>query len=384
MKFSIINGFIPSYRSALLYTVGMFIQTNCFGNVVYKSQFYVSKVLKPPAPPSKEAKPATSTVEETAEEPKAEKMLDKSPDTKKKTGPPPTPPAKPIGKSNPAESRQPSHPPAPPCKDKKPFSSAVDSDPHVQDTGGENGEDNSKIVPKLADKIPWTKGQDSDEEPPVPTENSGNSTSAPTKTEVPSKAVSLNEPLDDGLNLSPLLGHLSVEKKKKAEEKSVDSGQHSDDDSEGSGSEDVLAASTAALRGSNAGLDVLDTSEDATEISESLQPTVKHDVRSKIFPFRRTVPKPPQKPSKVRSASIGDLLSPAHDVVKLESEVAVEMEKTSELLSKVSQSQEGGDKENTPEDLLARAMEKLKMAEHVLREVKKLKLAKNLNNRKSW
>lgn len=230
------------------------------------------------------------------------------------------------------------------------------------------------------------------------------------KSEVPSVVVSLNDPVTDSLSLSPLLAHLPEEKKKKkTEEKSVDSGQHSDDDS--SESEDTLATSTAALSGSRAGLDLLDASEDDVQIAITLRPTPaaasKPQVRSKVFPCRRSEPIPPLKPStKARSASSGDLLSdssiciqarphnkaaagsgngaPRDDVTKLEAEVALEMEKTSALLSRVSQSQGGGDGEGGPEDLLAKAMEKLKAADHVLREVKKLKPAKDSNNRKSW
>lgn len=220
------------------------------------------------------------------------------------------------------------------------------------------------------------------------------------KSEVPAVVVTLNDHVPDSLSLSPLLGHLPEEKKKKSEEKSVDSGQHSDDDSEGSGSEDMLAASTAALRGSHAGLDVLDANENDIQISVTLRPkqaAVKPQIRSKPFPCRRSEPTPPPKPSiKVRSASIGDLLSessvcvqasqllraPPDDLVKLEAEVALEMEKTNELLSRVSQSQRGDDGGGKPEDLLAKAMEKLKKADDVLREVKKLKPAKK--NRKSW
>ncbi|XP_031148561.1 pleckstrin homology domain-containing family O member 2 [Sander lucioperca] len=233
---------------------------------------------------------------------------------------------------------------------------------------------------------------------------------APPKSEVPPIVVSPNDPVNDSLSLSPLLSHLPGDKKKKTEEKSVDSGQHSDADSEGSGSEDTLAASTAALRGSKAGLDVLDTREGNIQIPVSLRLTqtrAKPQVRPKVFPHRRSQPPTPAlKPSiKVRSASIGDLLSdspvciqasphtragagdggaPRDDVMELETEVALEMEKTRELLSRVSQSQGGGGGEGMPEDLLVKAMEKLKTADHVLREVNKLKLAKSPSIRKSW
>ncbi|XP_060923843.1 pleckstrin homology domain-containing family O member 2 [Limanda limanda] len=229
------------------------------------------------------------------------------------------------------------------------------------------------------------------------------------KNQVPS-IVSSDEPHTDSFNLSPLLCHLPGEKKRKAEEKSVDSGQHSDNDSEGSGSEDTLAATPALLRGNHAGLDVLDAREDIIQISGqhsyNIQDITKPEVKSNVFPFPHSKPTIPLKPStKVRSASIGDLLSdssvcvqvrqhtialaqsnssPTEDVMKLETEVALEMEKTDELLSRMSQFKNKGDGEGKPENLLAEAMEKLRKADHVLREVKKLKLAKNSIYRKSW
>lgn len=203
-----------------------------------------------------------------------------------------------------------------------------------------------------------------------------------------SSVTSLTEPVSDGLDLNPLLSQHG-EKKKKEEEKSVDSGQHSNDDSEGSGSEDMLATPTTVLRESHACLDVMDTSGDGIQVN-----------------VERQKPCPPLKPSaKARSASIGDLLSdssfcvevkqhsravagkegvPNNEVIKLEAEVSMEMEKTSKLLSRVSQSHRKVDGEGLPEDLLAKAMEKLKKADDVLREVKKLKPPNNSSNRKSW
>ncbi|XP_018523530.1 pleckstrin homology domain-containing family O member 2 [Lates calcarifer] len=408
------------------------------------------KVLKPPMPPSKEAK---SSVEDVTEEAKAEKMSDKSPDSRKKTGPPPTPPNKPSSSSSvqnlaeASQSRPNPHPPMPPSKEKKPSHPAVDSDQEVQGSADENKEKeevNRKetagvaVETDEADDPISTEALPSVTEIQVSEEESGETITSPCplqpndgqdhvaslqtasdtsdhspqtedplpKSEVPSVVVSSNNPLSDSLSLSPLLCHLPGEKKKKAEEKSVDSGQHSDDDSEGSGNEDTLAASTAALRGSHARLDVLDASEDNIQISFSLRPAqtaAKPQVRSEALPCPRSKPATPLKPSaKARSASIGDLLSdfsqvkqhtsavagsdrfPTDDVTKLETEVALEMEKTGDLLSRVSQSKGGGDSEDMPEDLLAKAMEKLKKADHVLREVKKLKLAKDSNNRKSW
>ncbi|KAF7655157.1 hypothetical protein LDENG_00060020 [Lucifuga dentata] len=217
------------------------------------------------------------------------------------------------------------------------------------------------------------------------------------KSAVPAVVVTLNAA--NSLSLIPLLGRLHEGKKKKAEEKSVDSGQHSDDDSEGSEGGDTLAASTAALRGSHAALDMLDVNEDDFQISDSQrQAQVSSKVSSAAF----------KSSTKAKSASIGDLVSdssgciqrrhharalalgdgvslPRRDVMKLETEVALEMEQTSELLNLVSQSQAEGAGE--PANLLATAMEKLKKADHFLREVKKLKDSKPIKDaskRNSW
>lgn len=218
------------------------------------------------------------------------------------------------------------------------------------------------------------------------------------KSGMPTVVVTLNDPVNDSLSLSPLLSYVHGEKRKKVEEKSVDSGQHSDSESEGFGSEDTLAVSTAALRGSHVGLDVLETSEDDIQI-----PVPDSDLDSRFL--QGPEPTPPLKPS-TKARSSGDLLSdtsvwtqqvrqqirpnneaPGDDVMKLEALVALEVEKTSGLLCRVSQSQRGSDEESLPEDLLTKAMEKLKKADIVLREVQKLKLAKpanNSSNRKSW
>ncbi|XP_076604025.1 uncharacterized protein plekho2 [Chaetodon auriga] len=465
-----------------------------------KDDGFVKKVLRPPVLLSKEGKACASLVEEDAEKDKVEKMSEKNPDARKKSGPPPTPPTKPSSSmSNFAEASQSmpnSHPPTPPSKEKKPSHHTVEPDREIQGTTDENKgkEDNNKevketavetdgaeqsiskeAVPTVRDdesESPTTEGQVSEKqstetlscsinkpavnesqtpaeslrksprpfltpkkkpEKPVrpdmqhteekttimhPTEGqdpsallqTASDTSATSQTEeelpkseIPSVVVSLNDPVTDNLSLSPLLCQLHGEKKKKAEEKSVDSGQHSDDDSEGSGSEETLATSTAALRESHAALDVLDASQENIQISFNLRPTQstsKAQVRSKVFPCQRLEPTPLKPSTKARSASIGDLVSdsvciqvravagndeaPGDDVMKLEAEVALEMERTSELLSRVSQSQRGNDVETLPEDLLAKAMEKLMKADHVLREVKKLKPAKSSNNRKSW
>lgn len=425
-------------------------------------------------PPSKEAKTCVSSAEEATEKAEAEKMSEKSHDSRKKTGPPPTPPNKPSSSSSirnlaeASQSRPNSQPPTPPSKEKKPSHPIVEPDqevhrttdeikdlpsvrydepesPSAQETissGINKSSDNEPLTPtdrlrrspspllppkKKVEKLDQpgtqhildktTKTHPTEEQDPSAMLQTASDTSVSSpqvqealpKSEVPSEVVSLNDLVTDSLSLSPVLCHLHEEKKQKAEEKSVDSGQPSDDDSEGSVSEDTLPASTAAMRRSHAGLDVLDASEDDIQISvnfKGTQASTKSQFRSEVFPCQGSEPTPPLKPSaKARSTSFGDLLfdssvciqvrehtsavagndgAPCDDARKLEAEVSLEMEKTSELLSRVSQFQRGGDEEGMPENLLAKAMEKLKKADHVLREVTKLKPAKNSINRKSW
>uniref|UniRef100_A0A3P8V6Q3 Pleckstrin homology domain containing, family O member 2 n=1 Tax=Cynoglossus semilaevis TaxID=244447 RepID=A0A3P8V6Q3_CYNSE len=218
-------------------------------------------------------------------------------------------------------------------------------------------------------------------------------------TKDPSGVCSSNNPLDAGLTTDLLLSHSPKEKQRKAEEKSVDSGQHSDDDSEGSGCEDLLAASSVALQGSQPGLDVLDPREDEVQILPLNQSKVPPKPHSEAKCFHNPKPAVGLKPyTKVKSASFSDLLSDtvkvtppvragaqggrnsAENVMKLKTEVAVEIQKTNELFDRVSKVQGC----NEPQDLLSEAMEKLKKADHFLRQVHKIKMANNMYNRKSW
>ncbi|XP_058500369.1 pleckstrin homology domain-containing family O member 2 [Solea solea] len=379
------------------------------------------KVLKPPMPPSKEPKSCISPAEAKAE-------------WSAEAGKAPHPPNPPSKSKKPSHPTVQSHQEVPrvedECEEKdgdhRKETTATDKDEadssvceeaqvgveraDVSSTGEQNLEEGSEkttttslplpLSVQISDKClqPDKHGDHSPtrEELHGKHESVLQTVEVPPTSEVPSVVVSLNEPLTDSLTLGPLLCQLPGERKMKAEEKSVDSGQHSDNDSEGSGAEDTLAASTAALRGSQPGLDVLDANEDNIHISLRLRPAAtKPRVKSQL-----TKPTLPLTPStKVKSASIGDLLSnssvfiqgrpnlrdetsPTDDVMKLETEVALEMEKTDELLSRVSTLQDEG--ERKPKDLLTEAMEKLKKADHVLREVRKLTLTKNTNNRKSW
>uniref|UniRef100_A0A1A7XLG8 Pleckstrin homology domain containing, family O member 2 n=1 Tax=Iconisemion striatum TaxID=60296 RepID=A0A1A7XLG8_9TELE len=388
---------------------------------------------KPPMPPSKEAKPCATPAEEASEYPKT--------GAKKKTGPPPTPPCKPSS-SSPLSSTTTVHLPTPPSKGTQLFKAAEEprEEEAEEDSEGETAmktKEVPKVLPHLSDDDPESsvsdeitqemvsnmKASDPAEakesqspllsahhpgDPSVITQpnntlDTDTSTSPPPAPEVPIQskvplvAISDADLITNSLGLSPLLSHLPGEKKK-AEEKSVDSGQHSDDESEGSGSEDTLAASTAALRGSHVALDVLDAAEDNIETSVHLRPTAELQVRSIALPYRRSEPsqKPPKPSCKPRSVSIGDLLSESSGspqqeqnsraatdpiVTKLETEVALEIKRTSELLRKA---QGGGHGESMPEDLLGKALEKLKKADHVLKEVQKLKCTNSSSTRMSW
>uniref|UniRef100_A0A8C6NSH7 Pleckstrin homology domain containing, family O member 2 n=1 Tax=Nothobranchius furzeri TaxID=105023 RepID=A0A8C6NSH7_NOTFU len=377
---------------------------------------------KPPMPPSKEAKPA----EEASEDPKT--------GAKKKTGPPPTPPGKPLISTTTVR------PPTPPSKETKPCQAA--EEPTKEDDSGSEtavgAKEELNVLPHLSDNDPEsstaegdvsdgitqevvsnTRTSDPAERPPLSTQHpeepsvisqpkgaldSDDSAGplpaleVPLQSKVPLVAVSDADPLTDSFGLSPLLSNLAGEKKKKAEEKSVDSGQHSDDESEGSGSEDTLAASTSALQGSHVALDVLDVVEDNIQTSVHLRPAAELQVRSNTLSYCRSEPnqKPPKPPSKPRSVSIGDLLSessgspqlelsssgaPDPIVTKLEAEVALEIQRTSELLSKAQGEGNGG---GMPEELLGKALEKRKKADHVLKEVQKLKRTKSSSSRMSW
>ncbi|KAJ7994764.1 hypothetical protein DPEC_G00252860 [Dallia pectoralis] len=247
------------------------------------------------------------------------------------------------------------------------------------------------------------------------------------KCEFPVIVLSLSDPDPDSSCSSPLPFHLSPKKRRvRQEEKSVDSGQQSDgdddDDEDDDGSEngDTLAASTSALRGSLVHLDTLmdDCEDEDTETPDSLEDASSTLPEDETFSLHSTYPKSshyppiPLKPSsKLRSTSLGDLLSdgekgagrkhtgPCHNVTDLTYEVALELEKTGELLesiaprrcSEVGQSSAlaGAEvlEEGSPEDLLARAMDKLRKADQFLREARNLKETRqneNMTKRTSW
>ena len=418
-------------------------------------------------PPPKEAKPCIESVEEATEKTKIETMPKNCDDSRKNTGTSPqTKHSSQVRANGLSENPQ---PPIPPSQKKKPSNANKLSDQvdfGITENGRKEAESNvgqekansgatgidsrelSKEVGHSASKsagdhcikkpgllVP-PKKPEKPEKPGTqhgfdkPTEEPHAASLIPTATDlsesvceaeellpknhIPSLMVSLSQ-LDDGLSAS-ICGS-DEGSKAIAEEKSVDSGQHSDDDSDGSRSGDTLAVSTAAMRGSHAGLDAMDSSEEdihsqcfagvfsGTQVSTSksaLEKEMKSCYSSDLDPQGKTS-------TKAKSASFGHLLSDCavcfeerwqveavagkdgpycHDVRKLEEKILLEMEKTTELLNRAEQQQRGADEDDDgddiPESLQAKAMEKLKKAEYVLREAKRLKSDKTSTNRKSW
>ncbi|XP_028294552.1 pleckstrin homology domain-containing family O member 2 [Gouania willdenowi] len=145
------------------------------------------------------------------------------------------------------------------------------------------------------------------------------------------------------------------------ERKSTSSDQSSEDGGGDSDHENISAASRFEIYKRSNALCSWDTS-----VLDALKPSVNKPV----VPFKPS--------SKARSASIGDLLSDS--MSKLSSVVCVEMEETSELLSRVTQA-EG---QNIAEDLLTEAMEKLRVAQYVLTKANTLTPTHTSRSRKSW
>lgn len=387
------------------------------------------QALNVPLPPPKEAKPCVASVEGAPEKTKVELIPEDWEDSRKKTSPQ-TPHSSHLRGNGLSENSQ---PPIPPTQDTKP---SLVSD-QVPDGMGENskspvtgqdsrelseeeghsmsrspGEQHKKppgpLVPpkKKAEKLEKAGAQDGldkpdpassiqaasdglcDAEEPLP------------KHQIPSVLVSWMVSLGDDLSASN--GALDEEHRAKAEEKSVDSGQHSDDDSDGSRSGDTLAVSTAAMRGSHAGLDMDSSEDDLPSLcySGTLAGTRASDTED---PCQSPEADPQGKTStKAKSASSGDLMSDCavgleqhvgagaardgpqcHGVRKLQAEIFLEIQKTTELLNRAPERGAGDAGGDLPESLLAKAMEKLQKAERVLREAKKLKSAAP-TKRESW
>lgn len=209
------------------------------------------------------------------------------------------------------------------------------------------------------------------------------------KNEGNSGCVSSDDAVPDSFNYSTELGHFP-ENSQKAEEKPAVSGHHSDDGVFGSLSEDTEAA---AMTNSQLSPDVSDDDEDDIQVLDA-----NSQVGVEESPCQPSVPNPPPKPwVKAKSASHGDLLlksssqdvsfgagDPSDDVAMLKLEVSVQVEKTNELLFRLSKLPNMGIEEDGSVNLLAEAVEKLKRADVALTEGQELGLPKNESNRKSW
>lgn len=184
------------------------------------------------------------------------------------------------------------------------------------------------------------------------------------------------------------------------EEKSIDSGQLSAEDSE---SGDQVTSSTDKLQGDIQDLDG-ESSEEDLESTDSKAPSVDDPsptvltVTTKDTMADSSSPSPNSHTkkfsslvavnhsSKTKSASLGDLLElqvapQASDIKDLQSKVSTELEETGKLLVEIGPDIEGN---GNPEVLLAAAMEKLRKADQFLKEARSFKQLENKSNRTSW
>lgn len=395
---------IIEYQSALAYLMVVLI-------------LILLKVPGPPKPPSKELKPSLLPAEEN--------IMGQSEDVpvaSKKTDPPMKPPNKPMSSSmeilpealSPVQET--SHPTIPPI-DKKPI-----SDPErkgfpltLEATSDEITEEVSigNTDPTITQHEDSPSSASELETTSVPSVCSTDIEESPY--DIPRVVLTLSEPVAVKPDLSqPTCGFPAED----TEEISKDSICQSDAASVDSGSEDTLASSTFALRGSQVRLDSFNASEDdgedynkpeqicdaappgpmISQVTSSVQVNLVRAQPSKLGPPI------PCKPKAI-STSVGDLLSndsvgteerqQSIDISKsdsgdglnmvknLERKIALELKQTKELLRCTSQTQGEGLGKNVPEDLLAKAMKKLRMADHFLREAKNLEESKRLTSKNS-
>lgn len=324
--------------------------------------------------------------------------------SKKSTGPPAPPKKKPV--KCPVKTED----------DKEPSKAKKDEnkDKEIESTSSELISDSAEAV---AEALSETNTPSMSPEPPVEREA------------VPPASVSgeIVEPSD-----------VPIGKVEQEEEKSVDSGQHSAEESENGDAATTTTSSTTTATALLGGQTTLD--EDSSDADETDPPNAQSKSNSEqtpstdagtpsatekdicrldsaVAPSVRSKPQilsprplVPLKPTfKARSASLGDLLtdtsapekkpqadgkaSVTHaesDMKDFESEVTLEIKNTEELLHTVSD-QQTGDGENQdellPEVLLATAMEKLRKAEEILCVAKSFKEKKTVdkeNKRMSW
>lgn len=208
-----------------------------------------------------------------------------------------------------------------------------------------------------------------------------------TKREVKLECASLGDAIPDSFNHGTELSN-----SKEAEEKPADSEQHLDAGGFVSWSKDIVSE---LMTNTQLSLDVSDDDEDDSQVSDQTKAT-QADAQSQVGGKESPRPLPvlnlPPKPLvKVMSASHGDLLlesstkdAASDDVAKLKLEVSMQVEKTNELLLRLSQLPNMDLEENGSVNLLEEAMEKLKRADVVLTDGKELSPPKNDSKRKSW
>lgn len=395
---------------------------------------------------SAEIQPCVPTNDEATEKDETQTTSETSPDMKIKMNPPTTPTITPKGgTSSPEETlqtRASSKPPAVPCKEKKPViaiakldqevhkpinkiqklttsqteSESSDAREHVPEEVSEETVDIAAAPPvppkKTPDKVAQLSVQpvsdqtsarlSADVEDPSAgvadtTDMCASEKELVATNEVNLECVSLDDAIPDSFNHSTELGNFP-KNSKKAEKRPADSVQLSGDGGFASWSKDTMTNSQLSL-------DVSDgDDEDDTKVSDQTKATqanVNSQVGGKKSLCQLSVPNLPPKPLvKAKSASHGDLLlqsstqdisaatgstgDSSDDVAKLKLEVSLQVEKTNELLFRLSKLPNMGIEENGPVNLLAEAMEKLKRADLVLTEDKEVIPPKNESKRKSW
>nr|XP_057934652.1 pleckstrin homology domain-containing family O member 2 isoform X2 [Doryrhamphus excisus] len=305
---------------------------------IEENQFQLEAQMLPIAPPEDTK---TLAVDESTDG----RTSKQSPGSRTKTGPPATPPKltsgypSELGYSQP---RQQAHPPTPPAKDKKPLCTSALN----QET---NDEPQDEVCSR--DATPCSEG--------FVLEDSNNDLNIqPAESDTPQAEKIL---LNDSIRSIGILLQTSQETNAEEEEESV----------------------------------ILSACEDAMVASSCTDVLNIHSCAWFPPPIVLTAP---SGLTKTGAASLGDLLSDpsvsihavtpnkalSKDLVDIEKELTRETATTNELMSRACQSNMAGEDGCTPDVLLTEAMEKLKKADQVLREVKKLKLAKSLNKRNSW
>ncbi|XP_028812436.1 pleckstrin homology domain-containing family O member 2 isoform X2 [Denticeps clupeoides] len=419
------------------------------------------KVLKPPMPPSQQTKPAVNVEQETQQEEPPESQTDigmaqtsigsqddLSSNAPEKEMKPPTPPSKdkkPVAVGMQEAHGLPDKGPDEGCKEEaeenkegenilvtreqEVVETEGDPKPSVVELDSTEGSSEAKMLkPEVEENQPICKSKETLTSSPEPAETQ--SVQEPVKKNTgppaPPKKKPIKFPITQQANEQPKIAKKDsvdsietlneatleaqpeepctvgmsspAEEREKEEGKSIDSGQHSLEESEnndpatvsgGDMSEDEIESPTAQKP---------DNSQDLFS-STTIMHTSTSDLCSELD--TSSVPKPAVlstrppillKPSsKPKSASMGNLLTESlednvknlpdasveGDVKHLQFEVDLALEKTGELLDAISSKQDDGEaKAPPPEELLAVAMEKLRKADQFLKEAESLKESK--------